>query len=207
MRTAALRIARATIATSAGAWIRALAARELQVLRRDRIRQEERDAVVEVDPLFPRIECTHGQDREVVRRAARRFERVVGAQREVQVTTPARAQPVTQCALRVGARDTDEQELGRLARLASLDVDRVTVERADDVVLDLVSDAIARFDRVADVVGLDRLAQPLVQRVHDVLHGRVAVLVELEIELLRLVAQHVGEGASDAFDQGRVRHG
>lgn len=180
---------------------------DFEELGRDRIGQEQRTAVVEVDALFPRVAGAHRDHDVVVRGAAPGLDGVLGRQREVQESTATRAQSVATRAIGVGARHAHEQLGRRLRGLARLHVDRVTVERADLRALDLVTLAIAAEHRLAHVDLVDGFAQALVEGADHVVHLSEPELVDLEVELLRLVAEHVGERAGDAFDQGGMGHG
>lgn len=178
-----------------------------QELGRNRIRQEQRAAIVEVDALFPRVPGANRDHDVVVRGATTGFDRVLGSEREVQEAAPTGAQPVTASAIRIAARNTDEQLGGRLRGFAGLDLDRVSVQRADLRAFDLVALAITAEHGVAHVHLVDGLTEALVQRAHDVVDLRVTEFVDLEVEFLRLVTEHVGERAGDAFDQSGMRHG
>jgi hypothetical protein len=180
---------------------------DFEEVRRDRAREEQRLPVVEVDPLLPRVDRVHLDHRVVARGPPPGLERVLRRQREVEEAPPTRTQPVPSGAVRVVFRYADVEDVRRLRGLARLHLDRVPVERADRALTDLVPRPVAAFDGLDDVVGLDRLAEALVQGGDDVLEIGEAELVHLEVELLGLVAEHVSERAGDAFDQGGVEHG
>ncbi len=179
----------------------------VQEFSRDRIRQEQRTAVVEVDACFPRIAGADRDHHVVVCGAPTGFDRVLGRERQVQETPPTCAQSVATRAIGIAARDTDEQLGRRLGGLAGLDLDRVSVQRADLRAFDLVALTIAAEDCVAHVHLVDRFTEAFVQRAHHVVDFGVSELVDGEVEFLRLVAEHVSERASDAFDQSGMRHG
>ena len=178
----------------------------LEVLGRDLLAQVQRAAVVEVGAFFPGVHGEHLQDRVLARRATSGLASVLGREREVQEATASAAQAVLLGALQVARVDADVQELRRLAGLARLDRDRVAVQRADLRAAQLVARTVAAFDGGEHIGGLHGLSEPLAERADHVVELSEAFLVELEVELLRLVAEHVGERAGDAFDQGRVRH-
>ncbi|HUR29303.1 MAG TPA: hypothetical protein VM509_14035 [Planctomycetota bacterium] len=179
---------------------------DLQELDRDLLREEQRLAIVEIDAFLPRVERVHRDHDVVATRAPPTFLRVVRRQREVQEAPPSTAQAVAHRAVRVARRDADVQHFGRTRRLAGLDVDRMPVERAHACADDLVTRPVAGMDRILEVSHRDRLAEAFVQGLDDAFGVAVALGVELEVELLGLVAEHVGERACDAFDQGGVGH-
>ena len=179
---------------------------DLQEFGRDLAGEEQRLAIVEVDALLPRVEGVHRDHDVVATGAAAGFLRVLGRQREVQEAPAPAAQAVLHRAIGIASGDADVQELRRARRLAGLDVDRVAVQRAHTASDDLVARAVAGVDRLVEVGEGHGLAQALVQGLHDALGISEAVGVQLEVELLRLVTQHVREGTGDALDQGGVGH-
>lgn len=178
----------------------------LEVMSGDLFREIKRLAVVEVDPVFPSVEGEDAQDRVLARGAAAGFAGVVGTQGEMQETPSPTAQTKLLRALQISTVDADVQKLGRLARVAGLDGNRVSVERANLRTADLVARAIAGRDRFFEVFELEGFAQSIAQRAHDVIDLAESVGVELEVELLRFVTEHVGQRAGNAFDQGGMRH-
>jgi hypothetical protein len=178
----------------------------LEKVRWNGIGEKERLAVVEVDPFLPSVERVHRDHDVVARTPPPGLERVVWSERKMQEATSPRAQSVAPRALGVRARDAHEQQGRRPRRLARLHLDRVSVESAYPLVQDFVANAVSGRDRGSDVLLLDGLPQAFVQGLDDIVEFGVAELVELEIELLRLMAQHVSEGAGDAFDQSGMGH-
>jgi hypothetical protein len=180
---------------------------EFEILGRDRIRQEQRAPIVEVDPLFPGVHRVDGDHDVLDAGAAAGFDRVIRGQREVQEAAATGAQAEAAGAVRVLARNPDEELRRRFGRLTRLHFDRVPVERADLLALDFVALTIPGGHGRLHILLVDGLAQAFVERAHHVVDFGEPELVHLEIELLRLVAEHVGERAGDAFDQCRMGHG
>ncbi len=86
-----------------------------------------------------------------------------------------------------------------------VDGDRMAIEGADLVAIDFVAGA-AGMDRFFDIGGLDGLADFLVQGPDHLVEVRIAVLVQFEVELVRLVAEHKSQRPRDALDQIGLVH-
>lgn len=173
---------------------------------RNRFRQEQRLAIVEVDTFFPGFRRAHDEHRVLAARAASALTRVVDRPRQVQEPTPSAGEPVLERAFGISSTEPDVEKLGRLPRLSRFDGNRVAVERAHFVTDDLVARTVARGDRGFDVRTLDGLAEALVERANDLVDVAVAMGVELQVELVGLVAQHVRQGTGDPLDQRGVGH-
>lgn len=178
----------------------------LQELRRYVLAQEQCLAVVEVVAFLPRVERENSQHRVVASGAATGLARVVDVQREVQEAPATATQPVPRRAIGVAGVDADIQEFGRLRRFAGFDLDRMAVERAHPAVAQLIARTIAGDDRFLEVALVDRFAEALVERAHDVGDRPETVTVELQAETVRLVPEHVRQRASDALDQRGMGH-
>jgi hypothetical protein len=174
--------------------------------RRNRFREEQRLTVVEVDAVLPSLRRSHDEHGVFASRAAAALTRIVDRAGKVQEAPSATGQPVLQRALGVACTEPDVKELGRLRRVAGFDRDRVPVERSNLVAHDLVARPVASSDRALDVLALDGFAKALVQGADDLVDVAVAVGVELEVELVGLVAQHVRQGTGDSLDQRGVGH-
>ena len=83
----------------------------------------------------------------------------------------------------------------------------MSVERADLAVDDLVAGTITGLDRLGHVLLFDVLVELLAERVQDILKVGVAELVDLYVELLRLVPKHVGEFAGQTLVVVVLAHG
>jgi len=166
----------------------------------------ERPTVEEVDSVLPRIQGVDAKDGVLARSATACLARVLQVERQVEEAAPASPQSKLLGAPQVAGVHADVQELGRPRGFTGLDLDRVSVERTDLAVANLVARSVASFDGGFDIRLIDRLAQALLERADDVRHGTEAVAVEFEVELLRLVPKHVRERAGDAFDQCGMRH-
>ncbi len=197
---------------SAGGWAQLLldsvvaAFTDLEELRGNLTGEEQRLAVVEIDAFFPCIERVDRDHDVIAPSAAAAFLGVLGGQREMQEPAPAAAQSVARRAIRVAGRNADKEQLRRPRRLSRLDVDRMPVQRTHACAEDFIARAVAGANCVLKISERDWLAQTFVQGLDDAFGVAVSLGVEFEIELLRLVAQHVREGAGNTFDQSRVGH-
>ncbi|MCK6447553.1 MAG: hypothetical protein L6Q99_14270 [Planctomycetes bacterium] len=179
---------------------------ETDEARRNRFRQKQRLPVVEVDALFPRFGRSHDEHGVLAAGATPALARVVDGARQVQEAPTSAGESVLERAFGVACAEADVKEFGRLPRLAGLDRNRVAVERAHLVADDLVARTVAGRDRGFDIRTLDGLAETFVKRADDVVDVAVAVGVELQVELVGLVAQHVRQGTGDPLDQRGVGH-
>lgn len=178
----------------------------LQELRRDVLAQKQRLAVVEVVAFLPGIEREDPQHGVVAPGPATGLARVVDVEREVQETPATPAQSVARRAIGVARVDADVEEFRRLRRLTGLDLDRVAVQRAHAAVAQLVPRPVTGHDRFFEIAFVDRLAEALVERTHDVGDCPESVTVELQAKAVRLVPEHVRQRASDALDQRGMGH-
>jgi hypothetical protein len=172
-----------------------------------RVRQPQRVAIVEVNASSAGFACTHGHHGVLAAQATPHLDGIFFARREVQEAATAAAQTVTTRAFGIGARHAYIDGLGRFARLTGLDRNRVAIERTHLVVAHFVAATVAGVDSGLHISSLNRLAQLFSKRMDDLTQIRPAVLVDAQVELLGLVAQHVSERASDAFDEILIRHG
>jgi hypothetical protein len=180
---------------------------DLEVIGGDRVREEQGLAIVEAHAVLPRITREDRDDRVLRRGAATHLLGVLFARREVQEVTTSRAQAAPCSAVSVAAAHAEVELLRRLSRLARVNLDRVSIQSADLAVDDLVARTITGLDGLCHFLLFDVLVELFTERVQDVLEVGVSELVDLYVELLRLVPKHVGEFAGQTLVIVVLAHG
>jgi hypothetical protein len=178
---------------------------DLEQMGRHLFSQPKRVAVVEVDPLFPGVEGLDRKNRVVAGQSTTRFDGVLLTQGQMQEAPASAAQSKTLRPLHVPFRKRHVEHLGGLGRVAGVDGDRMAIEGANLVAIDLVART-AGPDGFLDIADFHRLADLLIESTDHFIEVRIAVLVQFEVELLRLVAEHESQRPGDALDQMRLVH-
>jgi hypothetical protein len=179
----------------------------LEVLGRDGVGEVQGLSVVEAHPVLPRVACEDRDNGVLGRCAATHLDGVLLAPCEVQEATTSGAQTAPGRALCVAAAHPQVELLRRLAGLTRIDLDRVPVEGTDLAVDDLVPRTITGLDGLGNVLYFNVLVQLLAEGIEDILQICVAEFVDLHIELVRLVAEHVGEFAGQTLVGFVLAHG
>ena len=178
----------------------------VQEVRGDLLTKEQGVAVVELDAILEGLEGAHGHHGVFRGDAAAHLPCVVELESQVQEGAPSAAQAAGLRPVRITAADADVEQLGRLARLPRIDGERVPVEGPNAPVDDLVTAAVAGADRLLDVFVVDRLAQALIEGLNNVIEITVTMGVQLEVELLGLMTEHVRQGTGDALGESALAH-